>query len=235
MKNWITFAILVVFIFSCDNDLNKIQEGSFYILGSGENFSDSTEVFLKVQESNKIIPLDTTYIVNNTFQFKGQINKPSIYGVYIDSLKGSIGIFMQNDSITINVNKNQLENSKVIGSDLNNQYSAFIKKSNQIISKTNYLFPLFQKARTENDVDKLVTINQKIEAIYKENSTFVLNYAKQNTDSYIAAVALHTLLKDNSVSKDTIALIYNSFSHEVKKGDFAIEILLFLESNNKSD
>ncbi|WP_321974806.1 DUF4369 domain-containing protein [Aureibaculum sp. 2210JD6-5] len=216
--------------FSCDEDFNKKNDNSFYIFGKVDNIEDSTKIYLKVQESNKIIPLDTTYAIDGTFQFMGKINKPEVYGIYIDSIKSSVGLFIQNDSVFIDINRDKLSDSKIKGSELNDQYLSFIKKSNEILSKINYLFPLFQKARTENDVDKLNEINKKIEAIHKENTTFVLNFARENPDSYIAAFALQTLLKNKYTSKDTIASIYNNFTHNVKKGDFAIEILLYLEN-----
>ena len=210
--------------------MDKTQNNRYYIFGQLKNVSENTKVYLKVQESNRIIPLDTAYVYNNTFNFRGNINKPEVFGIYIDSIKGSIGLFIHNDSVFINVNKDKLSNSTVKGSKLNDKYLNFTKKSNEIISKTSYLFPLFQKARTENDVDKINEINKKIEAIHNENRVFTLNFARENPNSYIAAFALQTLLNDESVSTDTITSVYNNFSHEVKKGDFAIEILLYLEN-----
>ncbi|MET2984914.1 DUF4369 domain-containing protein [Aureibaculum conchae] len=235
MKNWLIFIILVVLLFSCGKNLEKKRNNDFYIFGQLKNVHDNTKVYLKVQESNRIITLDTAYVSNNMFEFNGNINKPEVFGIYIDSIKGSIGLFIHNDSISINVDENKLSNSTVKGSELNDKYLSFTKKSNEIISKTSYLFPLFQKARTENDVDKINEINKKIEAIHNENRVFTLNFARENPNSYIAAFALQTLLNDESVSIDSIASVYNNFSHEVKKGDFAIEILLYLESQEQTD
>lgn len=219
-----------LFVFSCDDYHSENINSNYFINGQSKNTTDGTNVYLKVQESNKIIPLDTTQIINNTFQFKGKVDRPEIYGIYIDSLEGSIGLFMENDSISIAVNKNNLNESKIYGSNTNDQYLNFVKKSNTIISETKSLFPLFQKARSENDIEKLTKINNKIEEIYKENLMFTLQFARDNPDSYVAAFALQSLLKEKSVHKDTIAAIYNNFSHEVKKGDFSIEILLYLEN-----
>ncbi|MBJ2172632.1 DUF4369 domain-containing protein [Aureibaculum sp. A20] len=230
MKYLILIITLMCSFISCDKNEPKKNDNSFFILGQFDSISDNTRVFLKFQASNNIIPLDTVYTLNNTFQFSGKITKPEVFGIYIDSIKGSIGLFIQNDSVFIEVDKNWLSNSIIKGSQLNDKYLNFTTKSNEIISKTNYLFPLFQKARTENDVDKLKEINKKIDAIYKENETFTLNFAKENSNSYIAAFALQTVLKSNSVKKDSIAIIYNNFSNSVKKGDFALQILIYLDS-----
>lgn len=235
MKNLILFIVFGFAFFSCDRHLEKKRNNDFYIIGQLKNVSDSTRVYLKVQESNRIVPLDTAFVSNNKFEFNGKINRPEVFGIYIDSIKSSIGLFMHSDSVLIDIDEDKLSNSTIKGSELNDKYLSFINKSNEIISKTNYLFPLFQKARTENDVDKIYEINKKIEAIHNENRTFTLNFAKKNPNSYIAAFALQTLLNDESVSIDTIASIYNQFSHEVKKGDFAIEILLYLENQEQAE
>ena len=96
MKNLIIFIFLILSFFSCDEHFNKRQNDGFYIFGKSKGILDSTKVYLKVQESNKIITLDTTDVISNTFQFKGYINKPEVFGIYIDSIKGSIGLFIEN-------------------------------------------------------------------------------------------------------------------------------------------
>ncbi len=222
-------------MFSCNDSSKKVPQKRFYIIGNTDNITNKTKVVLKTQENNTIITLDSTLVRNGIFEFEGEIDKPSVYGIYIDSLKNSIGFFIENDSIIIDVNKNNLSDSKINGSKLNNQYLNYIKSSNQIISKTNLLYPIFQKARAENNVERLNKINEKMEAINAENILFTLNYAKKHPNSYIAAFALHSVLNDSSISKDSIFSIYNSFSDEVKAGDFAIATLIFIETESILD
>ncbi|GEM_PF-1026492 len=233
MKNLILLSIGLFLLISCKNDLKHNYSKGFYLEGNIKNVNDNRKVYLKIQESNTIIPLDSAIIKNGKFIFNGIIERPVVYGVYIDSLQGVIGLFMENDSIRIDVDTNNLSNSKITGSKLNEQYLDFIKRSNQIVSKMNVHFPIFQKARSENNVEKLNEINKKMRAINSENTQFALKYAKTHPDSYIAAFALHSVLNDDTIPKDTIANIYNNFSEYVKKGDFAIEILFYIEESNE--
>ena len=235
MKKIIILIAVLTISFSCKKELKSSSINSFYITGHIDSIFENTKVFLKIQENKTIILLDSTQIINGSFIFSGNNNNPSVFGIYIDSLKSSIGFFIENDSVTIDVNKDNISESKVSGSKLNDQYLEYIKKSNQILSKTNYLFPIFQKARAENDVDKLNEIYEKMKVINNENTQFALNYAKEHRNSYIAAFALHSILNDYSTSKDSIFNVYNNFSENVKKGDFAIEILVFIESKSILD
>ncbi|HBS11860.1 MAG TPA: hypothetical protein DEO36_04850 [Flavobacteriaceae bacterium] len=235
MKKIIFLFFFIMCVISCNNYPKKEHQKLFFIIGNTNDFADNTKVFLKKQENNTISLIDSTQIINDRFKFSGIIEKPSVFGIYIDSLKGQIGLFLENDSVLIDVNQNNLSKSKITGSKLNNQYLDYIKRSNQILSKTNLLYPLFQKSRAENDAEKLNEINAKMKAINAENVQFSLDYAKKYSNSYIAAFILQSLLNDESIHKDTIASIYNNFSYEVKKSDFAMETLIFIENKNKLD
>ncbi len=235
MKKITLFIITTLLLYSCKKSSEKINSDSFNIVGSIKNISNDKKVYLKTQENGILTILDSTIIKNGKFEFKGRVEKPMIYGVFIDSVKDAIGIFIENKTITIEAYKDSLASSKISGSNTNDDYLDFVKQSNLIISKMNLLFPAFQKARAENDVEKLEDINNKMQAINDENTVFALHYAKQHPDSYISAMALQSVLSIPSIHRDTISKIYNRFSTYVKKGDFAIETALFLENSKKRD
>ena len=203
--------------------------------GTIEKSFNGKEVFLKTQENKKIKVLDSTTINDGKFNFKGKIDGPVVYGIYIEDAKGLIGVFMENSTISIEANINDLSSSKITGSQMNVDYLNFVKKSNQIISEMNILFPEFQKARAENDVIKLEEINKKMQAINDKNTAFILSYAKQNPNSYISALALQTILSIPTINKDSVAIIYSNFSDYVKKGDYAMEIEEYLETSKMVD
>ena len=206
---------------------------NFNITGLIENSYNGRKIFLKSQKNENLVTLDSTIIKNGEFEFKGSIGKPEIYGIFIDSLKDAIGFFIENENITIETNLKKLSASKITGSKTNDDYLDYIKVSNKIISEMNILFPEFQKARAENDAEKLEKINKKMQLINDKNTAFAYNYAKQNSDSYISAMALHSIIINNSINKDSIELVYRSFSDYVKKGDYSKEILKYLETPQK--
>jgi len=235
MKKIIFISIIVVQFYSCNKNSEKINTENFVIIGNIENIPDNIKVYLKTQEYGKLTILDSTIVRGEKFEFTGKIDKPVIYGVFINNTKDAIGIFMENSTITIEAYKDSLASSKVSGSKTNDEYLNFVKKSNQIISKMNILFPEFQKARAENDVEKLKEINEKMQQISNANTNFTLDYAKRNPDSYIGAMALHSILNIPTVEKDTIEKIYKNFSDFVKKGDFALKTKTFLDTNKIID
>ncbi len=235
MKKLLFFIITILLFISCKKSLERTKSDDFIIVGNIKNVTNNNKVYLKTQMNGLITILDSTLIIKGKFEFKGKVDEPIIYGIYIDSVRGTIGIFMENKKITIEAYKDSLASSKVSGSKTNDDYLSFVKQSNQIISKMNVLFPAFQKARAENDVEKLNEINKKMQVISDNNTAFTLNYAKQHADSYIGALALHSVIRIPTIEKDTIAKIYNNFSDYVKKGDFAIKTKIFLETVTTQD
>ena len=230
MKNSIALLILIFLFISCQDSERKNYTNGYILTGSLERSLNGKQVFLKTQENKKIKVLDSTTINDGKFNFKGKIDKPEVYGIFMDSIKGTIGLFMENKNITIEANKDNLSLSIISGSKINNDYLDFIKRSNQIISEMNILFPEFQKARAENDVIRLEEINKKMQIINDKNTAYILRYARLNTESYISAVAIHSVLRIPSINKDTIANIYSKFSDYVKKGDYSKEIEIYLNT-----
>lgn len=230
MNKLILILIYIFLLASCQESENKKYKNGFILIGSIDETLNGNWVYLKTQENKKIRVKDSTIIRNGKFEFEGDIDRPMVYGIYIEEIKGLIGIFMENDTIYIEAYKDSLEKSKITGSKTNDNYINFIKNSNKIVSKMNHLFPVFQKARSENNVIKLEEINAQMKAINEENTRYALQYAKQHPESYIGALALHSILNVTSIHNDTIAKVYNNFSDYVKKGDLSVEIANYLDN-----
>jgi len=235
MTKNIFLALIICFFLACKEESSSSLTNNYTIRGTISQIDDGKGVYLKAQENGILVTIDSTIIENGSFEFTGSIDRPIVYGIFVDSLKDAVGLFMENKKITIDVYKDSLASSKVNGSRTNDEYLDFVKRSNQIISKMNVLFPVFQKARAENDVEKLREINNKMQEISNENTAFMLTYAKQHPDSYIGAMALQSVIRIPSIHRDTILKIYNNFSNYVKSGEFAIETALFLETPIKQD
>jgi len=203
MKNHL-FLVFILLLISCKTNSKDKPLTHFYIIGQIDTDKTST-AYLKLQENNKTIILDSTLLKNRKFEFKGEIKTPTVYGIYIKGIKGRIGLFMDSDTITIKALKNNLGAATITGSKTHNEYLNFTNKSKRITSQINLLFPEFQKARAENNAEELNAINKRMQVINNENTQFTLSYAKQNPDSYISAYALYSVLRISSIQKDTIS------------------------------
>ncbi|MCK0131203.1 DUF4369 domain-containing protein [Flavobacteriaceae bacterium F08102] len=221
-KKKILSALIFSMCCSCQSTIN--QQNHFYIQGEAD-LKNGTKVYLKSQEFNEITTIDSNFVKNSRFTFSGSLDRPVIYGIYIENLPGVVGILMENDSITVKINPNNLSKSIVIGSELNNAFQQFQARSFYISSKIDQFYPLFQKARSENNSFKLKEINERMKKVQRASEKYAIQYAANNPDSYVAAYALRSVLNSPEISLDSIKMIYNKFTPFVKKGDFSLEIL----------
>ncbi len=225
------FFLFISSLYSCKKNFSETITKNYTINGKILKNLNKKKVFLKIQEKGNTIIIDSTILKNGEFEFKGKLEKPEVFGIFIDSIKGAIGLFMENSTITIQVNKDSLSSSNISGSSTHDEYLNFLKKSKKITSKITIIFPEFQKARSENNAEELKAINKRMQAINNENTQFTLGYAKQNPDSYVSAYALYSVLKISSIEKDSISKIYTNFSDYVKKGDYSKQIEQFLNTD----
>lgn len=226
-KNISLIIVLILTLSSCTKEVKKtIKSNSYFLNISTENGSDNTVYLQKLANSTEI---DSTSISDKNAVFSGSIKTPERYLITIEGFFGGKMIVLENDSITIEIKNKDLINSKIIGSKLNDELLRVQKKSEKIYNQIDALFPDMQRARLENDAEKLQEVSAKMTLIEQENIDFNFDYANQHPDSFISAMILSDLSKRDSIDREKITKIYNSFTDEVKKGIDAQKVAAFLK------
>ena len=231
IKKVISLSILILIVYSCQKRATNFSDDNYFIKGDISALSNKTKVLLKKQENGTTISIDSTFSENGKFEFAGVIETPAMYGIFIDNIKGGIYPLVESGTITITAHKDSIYNAQISGTKLNNELNSFKEGSKKIVEKISDFFPEFQKARAENDVEKIDQINAEMKAINDENTAYSLNYTKNNPNSYVSAMILHSLLRMPDMNPDKAKDIYNNFSEEVKKSDFSKKIKNYIEQD----
>ncbi len=227
--------VLALLLTSCNTTSNKLADNEFHIKVEIKDLVDGTKIVLKKQENNSTISLDSTTSSDHKFEFKGILESPTMLGIFIDSIKGGLFPLVENGEISITAQKDSLYAPTITGSELNDELQKFKDGSQKIVSKINDLFIQIQKARSENDLQKINEINRKMRAINDENTRYSLDYAKNNPNSFVSSIVLQSLLRIQEIDLNEIRNIHANFSNEVKKSEYSKNILSFLESNEVSE
>ncbi|MFK5879960.1 MAG: DUF4369 domain-containing protein [Flavobacteriaceae bacterium] len=223
----ITFLFLFLLLFSCDKQTEISISKAQYTIGIYVDDFDGKNVFL-YKTSPEFLLVDSTLIINNLARFKGRIDFPERYALTIEGVKGGKLFIVENDSIEIIVDKNNLKQSVIKGSEINTDLVQFQNKSKQIIAKIESFFPDLQRARLNNDVEMLKKIASQILAIEKENINFNFEYVAQHPTSFISAMILNDLSKREEINVDRIFKAFQSLSNNVKQSVDFKEVDLFL-------
>jgi len=218
MKKLLLILLISIELLSCNSNSVKntksseFQKHNFTINGLID-FKAQT-AYLNTLKNDSLLKIDSSTVIKNAFLFKGKINSPKRFAITFKKYSAVIVFILENKNIDIIIKKSHLNNPIISGSLLNTQLIDYKNNSKNIFKRIDYLYPRFQKARLENDIEKLTEIKQKIEAVNTEFTNYSFDYIKKNSNSYIAAMLLVDHLKASKI--DTLQ-IKNSYTFLSKK------------------
>lgn len=223
MKKLILSAICGIFIFfSCISPRpvkveNKISESrnSFTLKGHLKSYLSNKVYLNKIIESS-IYTIDSAIIENNKFQFKGIVNYPERFQLTFENYSSSIILIIENTDFEVEIDPVLIQEPTIIGSPLNDLLFEYKQNAKNIFHEIDLLFPKFQKARLENDSEKLTEIGVKLKIIETKFRNYSYNFIHNNNNSYIAPMVLRDLLKSSNYDTIRIKESYNLLSDEVK-------------------
>ncbi len=230
LKKTIFIIGLLIVINSCkkDGNANTTQDG--FVISLSIKGVNNKKAYLHKFNSYSSSIIDSAIITNNNAQFKGNVDFPERYLITINTVFGGKLIIIENDSIQINAIKNNLADSVILGSDLNDELNDFQKEINKIYNKIDVLFPEMQRARLANDVVKLSEVSKKMQAIEQESIEYSFDYATNNNDSFVAAMVLNDLSKRDSIAIKRIVKTFNKLNLKVKESPDSKELSDFIQS-----
>ena len=126
MKKLLLVAISTAFLFSCNKETNT---DGYQVSGTIDSVEDGAKVFIETPDNQGgVISLDTAFVKNGKFEFKGKAKEIEIAYLQIQDLQGKIPFVLENQKITITAYKDSLQASKIGGSYNNDELTKFNKE-----------------------------------------------------------------------------------------------------------
>ena len=237
MKRTLILISLFLFLISCNKNKSTTSD-NYQIDVDIAGIPDGTKAIIKKQENKTIINLDTAYVKNGKFSFKGTIKEPIIFGIFIDSIKrGGIFPFVGlNDKISVIAYKDSLNKSIIKGSKLHDELTRLRKKRDELSKQTQKYLPEFQKANQAKDTVTINRINKEVKKISNKMDANDWSYVKSHPDSYITPLVFNGLMTKPKY-KDSVKIVFNSFSDKIKNSNMAKpikEYFDFLDNKSKN-
>ncbi len=172
MKKRTLFTSLIALLL-----LSACNSNSYHIEGTvnDPNIADSTKVYLsKFQQ--KLIHLDSTYVINGKFDFKGKVDTTK--NAYLGFMKGkklqNIALFiLEKGNIVAKIDTNFFY--KITGTEQNNIMAEFSTKEMELSKKANQLFLKSKTATTDRD-SLNYALSEIQELFYKMAYEYSLKY-----------------------------------------------------------
>jgi len=226
MKNLMLF-ILIQF---CLSIICMSQQDYYTLSGKTQQIPDNTQLIMLDVATNT--QLDSTYIVDNQFFFKGDAS-PYKEVYLLASYDGQMvycPLFLENQNMVFDAREDDFKFAKITGSKLQDQATELMNKARTWYEQLSEIEKQFKDAFTDRDqaaLDKEALNQQRdhcFERIHAITKTFI-----ENHPDYLVSVQSLTFLK-HYLPKEDIRQLYDGLTKEMKQTSYGDSVRIWLET-----
>jgi hypothetical protein len=222
MKKIILLLSAAVVLISC----NKVGKDEYLISGTATGIDNGKTIILETQDATgMMLPKDTVKVENGKFVMKGTITEPAFYTIQLEGAQAKIPFILENGEVTIAINKDSIQKSKVSGTYNNDEYVSF----NEEITKVQKKLMDFQTknmeamnaAQQSKDTVVINNLMQEFSKIQEEvgvaSKAKYVSYAESHPKSFITALIIQGMLNDPTADIAKSEKLYNGLDESLKK------------------
>lgn len=216
----------ILFLLSASLLFISCKKDKYTISGTITGIENGKTIILETQNESGmgLIAIDTVKVEDGKFVIEGKALEPSFHTLQVEGLQGKVPFILENGDITVVIDKDSLQKSKVTGSYNNEEYNKFndelkvIQKKLVDFQKNN--MTAMNEAQQKKDtvvINKLMQEFSKIQTEVGETSkTKYIGYAETHPKALISALIIQGMIGDPSADIKKAEAIYNSFEDELK-------------------
>lgn len=218
MKSYLYVVIICLLTTSCkEKDKSEpiqTQEG-YTISGSAPGLYNGLRAYLKsTNEEGYLKDQDTAIIINEAFSFEGKVEDSEAWFLEVNSLDGSFPFVIDNTNLTIKVDKNDIEQSKIQGDTLNNSIFIFNTELKQLNDSLNNISQRYREMIINKE--NLTGMSDQIADLKETILRFPHEFIKNNTDNPYGLVLLNTMIRRNTSDKGMIVESFDALNDDIK-------------------
>ena len=222
MKKIILLLSAALVIVAC----SKVGKGEYMISGTAKGIENGKTIILETQdETGMLIAKDTVKVENGKFEMKGKITEPAFYTIKVEGAQAPIPFILEEgEEVTIEVNKDSIQKSKVSGTYNNDEYVKFTEELTKIQKKLvdfqTKNTPAMQAAQQSKDTVAINKLMQEFGKIQEEvgvtTKAKYLAYAESHPKSFISVLILQGMLNDPSTDIKKAEAMFNDFEEKLQ-------------------
>ena len=202
--------VLLSILLSCESSSSKLT-------GTVENLSDGSKVYLThLGPQNIPIPLDTTVVQNDKFQFELSESNQNLNLIEFENINGNILFINDAPQIEIDVNRSNLRDSDIKAGVHNKLLKEYINLITSYSTKINEKKAQHQNSSEARDELAILDLRLDIEEIEKESKQASLEFIKTNTHSIVGMMALSDVMNSKSIPLNKMKSLYEAYDADVK-------------------
>jgi thiol-disulfide isomerase/thioredoxin len=218
MRNLFLVTLIVLFV-SCQSSSGD------YTINISADVEDDHQIFLvNFDDENKPNVIDTLFVKEGLASYSGVSKLPDYQSLWVDGVRGSVPIFVEQGEITVEIYKDSIQTSKVSGTKTNVAFKRYIDEINPLFKSFYEIQNDMRNAMISRDSLGYKDLEEQLKEMETKFINFQKDYTKSNPDSYVSAMVLIQLVMNKAIENEEAFEIYNSFSKTIKKTKSAVKI-----------
>ncbi|WP_281336263.1 DUF4369 domain-containing protein [Flavobacterium eburneipallidum] len=219
MKKIILLLSATVFLVSCSKD-------KYVISGTVTGVEDGKTIILEAQDEAGmgLVPIDTVKVKDGKFEIEGKALEPAFHMLQVEGLQGKVPFILENGDITIKINKDSLNKSKISGTYNNDEFSAFNDELGKIQkslidfqTKNTQLMNTAQQTKDTATINRLMMEFGKLQqSVGEESKKKYITYAETHPKSFITALIIQGMTGDPAVDVKKVEKLYAGLDESLK-------------------
>lgn len=226
----VTFCLLLAGC-TAEKKQQHNRSPSYIIEGNVTGFPDGTKFYLYSLETNANV--DSAIISKNSLKMEGHIANPP--GNFWLRTEGEDFVYtpllIGNDSLTLTADKADFGwNVKTSGSKIDSNYRRLMYPTKDLSTKRDSLIFAFHRLPSKEKERTMESFLERVEKIDQEISQIELDLVRKTSDTYAGMLRLGHFM--DQLPRDTVRIIYNRYSDELKQSKFGKVVQIYLESSH---
>ena len=198
------------------NSCTSLEPNTFVINGTTDHVDGSSVYRIKSGPNGQPITIDSTKVVNGSFQLKGTLDKIDINFIFLEGVNGNVPVILEEGSIEMEIFKDSLASSITAGTPSNNNLAQYRESTQGFAKDMRTLVQEINEANTLGDNILAEDLTSKYKAVEANLSVYEKDFMNTNPQSYVASLILERLVTTKVMRSSEAKLIYNGFDPKIK-------------------
>ena len=147
--------------------------------------------YLQRRVESPLITIDSAQISRGKFSFKGTVNYPEVYYLFIPATKSSVPFFIEPAEITLNVITKEINKTKIIGSRTQAEYDRYLDQLDQYDTRLKESYEKYTAAQEIGDLESARYYDSVNMAIDSQREEFSKKFVLENNKSFISPYIIY--------------------------------------------
>lgn len=208
MKKSIFLFIILTFIISCKNETTHDTTAYHVDVDAKGVYNGIRSYIFTVENRNREIKLDTAMVINEAFSFDGHVQVPSIKYLSVDGVRGRLPIILEPGTISIKLDKDNIENSEITGTKNNEDYQNYLESYKQFRIDISKIRGELSRANRDADTKAVDSLKKLFNTFSTRSKNYPFDYVKEHPDSDFSLILLESAIK---TYKPQLSIVNDAF------------------------